>query len=142
MPDKETSKVDVVRYLETSKTGHGNLQLDEPTLSVCTRPSSTRDWRTSFTDCETAIIHDAETRIYSAFFIIKGMHLDQIREGRIGTSDDGMYMERAMCLKEGVRTSGWAGKTAAVYGANRAESRISHSPMPFIFGPNFSSSFS
>lgn len=72
---------------DTSRQGERrrNSQFEEPTLSVCTRPSSTRDWRTSFTDCETVIIRDKIKRIYSASFIPKEMYQDQKREETILT---------------------------------------------------------
>ena len=36
------------------------IQFDEPILSDCTRPSSTSDWTTSLTDCETAKVSKSE----------------------------------------------------------------------------------
>lgn len=37
-----------------------DLQLDDPILSADTRPSSTSDCSTSFTDCETGIVSISE----------------------------------------------------------------------------------
>ena len=48
---KKAVKDDQDLHSQTIKRGHS--QLDDPILSAWTKPSSTRLWSTSFTDCET-----------------------------------------------------------------------------------------